>query len=72
MYLNSLPSNTVTNREILAQKFVAKYFPSTKSTNLRDDITTFTQYESESLYDTWERYKDLLKRFFHHELSIWL
>ena len=32
------------------------------------DITSFTQYEGESLYETLERFKDLQKRYPHHGL----
>ncbi|XP_073309932.1 uncharacterized protein [Primulina huaijiensis] len=39
---------------------------------LRADITTFAQYEQEPLYDAWERFKDLLRRFPHHELQLGL
>ncbi|XP_073275411.1 uncharacterized protein [Primulina huaijiensis] len=39
---------------------------------LRADITTFSQFEKESLYEAWERYKDLLRRYPHHELPLGL
>ncbi|XP_075515405.1 uncharacterized protein LOC142550049 [Primulina tabacum] len=39
---------------------------------LRADITTFAQFEQESLYEAWERFKDLLQRCPHHELPLGL
>ena len=30
------------------------------------------QYDQESMYEAWERYKDLLKKCPHHELPGWL
>ena len=39
---------------------------------LRNDITTFIQFEGESLYEARERYKDLLWRCPHHDLPAWL
>ena len=30
------------------------------------------QYDQESMYEAWERYKDLLRKCPHHELSGWL
>ena len=30
------------------------------------------QFENETLYEAWERYKDLLKKCPHHELPYWL
>ncbi|XP_010243177.1 PREDICTED: uncharacterized protein LOC104587320 [Nelumbo nucifera] len=39
---------------------------------MRNDITTFFQQDGESLYESWERYKELLRKVPHHELPIWL
>ena len=58
--------------EELAQKFLAKYFPLANIAKLRNDITTFIQFEGESLYEAWERYKDLLRRCPYHDLPAWL
>ena len=30
------------------------------------------KFENETLYEAWERYKDLLKKCPHHELPEWL
>ena len=70
--MNSLPPGIITTWEELAQKFLAKYFPPAKTAKLRNDITTFIQFEGESLYEAWERYKDLLRRCPHHDLPTWL
>ena len=59
-WLNSLPSNSITTWNELADKFLMKYFPLTKNTKLRNEITSFHQLENESLYETWERFKELL------------
>ncbi|KAH9697798.1 hypothetical protein KPL71_023761 [Citrus sinensis] len=71
-WLNSLPAGTITTWAGLAHKFLAKYFPPAKTTKLRNDITTFAQFEMESLYEAWERYKDLLRKCPHHGLPVWL
>ena len=71
-WLNSLPAGTITTWDGLAQKFLAKYFPLAKTAKLRNDITTFAQFEMESLYEAWERYKDLLRKCPHHGLPVWL
>ncbi|KAG8478554.1 hypothetical protein CXB51_028316 [Gossypium anomalum] len=39
---------------------------------LRNDISSFAQKDLETLYDAWERYKDLLRRCPHHGLPLWL
>ncbi|XP_050259914.1 uncharacterized protein LOC126704981 [Quercus robur] len=72
VWLNSLPPGLITTWEELAQKFLAKYFPPAKTAKLRNDITTFIQFEGESLYEAWERYKELLRRCPHHDLPAWL
>src|SRR5262249_49639079 len=71
-WLNTLPSRSITTWDGLAEKFLTKYFPPSKTAKLRNDISTYTQLESESLYEAWERYKDLLRRCPHHGLPIWL
>ncbi|KAH9671394.1 hypothetical protein KPL70_017357 [Citrus sinensis] len=43
-----------------------KYFPPTKNAKLRNEITSFHQIEDESLYEAWERFKELLRRCPHH------
>ena len=57
VWLNSLPCGIITTWEELAQKL---YFPPAKTAKLRNDITTFIQFEAKALYEAWERYKDLL------------
>ena len=71
-WLNSLLAGTITAWDGLAQKFLAKYFPPAKTAKLRNDITTFAQFEMESLYEAWERYKDLLRKCPHHGLLVCL
>jgi len=36
---------------------------------LRNQITRFTQRDGESLYDAWERFKEMLKLCPHHGLE---
>ncbi|KAI4299934.1 hypothetical protein L6164_033354 [Bauhinia variegata] len=56
----------------LAQKFLTKYFPPSKTTKLRTEIVNFTQFDRESLYDAWERFKELLRKCPHHGMQDWL
>lgn len=41
-WLNSLPARIITTWDVLAQKFLAKFFPLTKTAMMKNDITTFT------------------------------
>ncbi|KAD4586318.1 hypothetical protein E3N88_23919 [Mikania micrantha] len=71
-WLSSLPPGSVTTWEDLAQKFLFKYFPPSKTARLRNNITSFVQDDGESLYDAWERYKDLMRKCPHHGLDSWM
>ena len=71
-WLHSLPTGSITTLNNLATKFLAKYFPPARTGKLRNDITSFVQQDSETLYEAWERYKDLLRKCPHHEIPKWL
>ncbi|KAK5771026.1 hypothetical protein PVK06_047198 [Gossypium arboreum] len=71
-WLNSLPRRSITTWEQMIEKFLLKYFPPGKTAKLRNDISSFVQMDLETLYDAWERYKDLLQRCPHHGLPLWL
>ncbi|XP_073121648.1 uncharacterized protein [Henckelia pumila] len=67
-WLTNLPAGSITTWDDLAKAFLTKYFPPSKSMKLRAHITIFSQGEQETLYEAWERYKDLLRRCPHHQL----
>jgi len=50
-WLNSLSPGIITTSDGLAQKFLAKFFPPVKTAKMRNDITTFTQFDIKSLYE---------------------
>ncbi|XP_031286048.1 uncharacterized protein LOC116144754 [Pistacia vera] len=63
-------SGSITTWNELAQAFLTKFFPPVKFAKMRSDITNFFQQDMESLYEVWERYKDLLRSCPHHGLLI--
>ncbi|KAI3797517.1 hypothetical protein L1987_32775 [Smallanthus sonchifolius] len=71
-WLNSLPTGSITTWDDLAHNFLSNYFPPAKTAKLRNDITTFTREDGESLYEAWERFKDMLRKCPHHGLEVWL
>ncbi|XP_031284771.1 uncharacterized protein LOC116143444 [Pistacia vera] len=71
-WLNSLPAESITTWDTLAQRFLAKYFPPSKTIRMCNDITNFMQVDGELLYEAWERYRELLRKCLHHGLPIWL
>ncbi|KAL5577484.1 hypothetical protein UlMin_019183 [Ulmus minor] len=71
-WLNSLPPGSITTWDELVQRFLSKFFPPAKTAKLRNEITYFTQYDQESLYEAWERFKEMLRKCPHHGIPIWL
>lgn len=71
-WLHSPPSSSITTWDDLAQKFLAKLFPPTKTAKMRNEITMFEQQHGELLYEDWERYKELLRKCPHHGLPKWM
>ena len=70
-WYHSLPSREFSWDQI-SQAFLEKYFPLHKQSAARDQILSFVQDESESLYAAWERYKDLLRKCPNHGQKDWL
>ena len=56
----------------MAEKFLSKYFPPAKTVKMRNDMSSYNQMEPGTLYDAWERFKDLLRSYPHHGLPVWL
>ena len=48
--------------------FLVKYFPPEKTAKIIKDITTFQQFDMESLCDAWERFKELQRSYPHYRL----
>ncbi|XP_068649564.1 uncharacterized protein [Aristolochia californica] len=71
-WLQSLQSGSITSRQDMAEKFLAKFFPPAKTAQLMSEIGQFKQNDFESLYEAWERYKDLIRRCPQHGLPDWL
>ncbi|KAK5802868.1 hypothetical protein PVK06_030496 [Gossypium arboreum] len=71
-WLNLLQRGSITTWEQMTKNFLLKYFPPAKTAKLRNDISSFIQMDLETLYDAWERYKDLLRMCPHQGLPLWL
>ncbi|GJY67426.1 MAK10-like protein [Tanacetum coccineum] len=56
----------------LTTRFLAKFFPLGWTAKLRNDILMFQQHQGESLPEAWTRFKDLLQKFPHHGIDLWL
>jgi hypothetical protein len=56
-WFDRLPKNSIRTFDEMVTKFLAKYFPPSMVTKLRNDISNFRQRPDESLFEAWERYK---------------
>nr|GEY15795.1 reverse transcriptase domain-containing protein [Tanacetum cinerariifolium] len=65
-WLENKPLNSITTWNDLVSKFVNQFFPPSRTTNLRNEITRFQQKFDESFSEAWERFKDLLNKCPHH------
>ena len=67
-WFNSLPQESVTTWADLSSKFLRRFFPPARTAKLRNDITNFTKFSGESLYEAWERFKEAIRKCPHHGL----
>nr|GEW37481.1 reverse transcriptase domain-containing protein [Tanacetum cinerariifolium] len=65
-WLEKEPPRSITTWDDLVSKFINEFFPPSRTTNLRNEISKFQQKFDESFHETWERYKDLLRACPHH------
>ena len=67
-WLKSQPPGSFTNWDDLARAFLAKYFPPSKTAKVVKELTSFQQFENESLSEAWERFTELQRSCPHHGL----
>ncbi|CAA0841015.1 Unknown protein, partial [Striga hermonthica] len=65
-WLSMISDGSIKTWEELNQKFLLKYFPPSKSMQLKSEITQFKQQDSEPLYEAWDRFRELLRRCPRH------
>nr|GFB16481.1 hypothetical protein [Tanacetum cinerariifolium]GFB45369.1 hypothetical protein [Tanacetum cinerariifolium] len=68
-WLDKEPPRSILNWEDLVSKFINQFFPPSKTTYLRNEITNFLQKSNETFNEAWERFKDLLRQCPHHGFS---
>ena len=70
-WLYSLRPRSIRSWEQMTRVFFNKYFSHHKTTSLRRQILTFSQKNNQTLYQVWERFKDLLNMCPHHGYENW-
>ncbi|KAL2905022.1 Proteasomal ATPase-associated factor 1 [Bienertia sinuspersici] len=71
-WLDRLPLNSLTTWDEVTAAFLSKFIPLEKTAELRLKISMFQQEENESLFEAWERFKNLLNDCPHHGMEKWL
>ncbi|KAL0322161.1 UNVERIFIED_CONTAM: hypothetical protein Scaly_2512500 [Sesamum calycinum] len=67
-WLYSLPSGTIVSWNELKKQFLENYFPASRTTNIRKDISGIRQFSGESFYEYWGRFKQLVESCPHHQI----
>ncbi|GJX97071.1 reverse transcriptase domain-containing protein [Tanacetum coccineum] len=65
-WLEKEPPRSILTWEDLVSKFINEFFPPSRTTNLRNEISNFEQRFGESFHEAWDHYKDLLRACPHH------
>nr|GEV51946.1 retrotransposable element Tf2 [Tanacetum cinerariifolium] len=60
------PPNSILTWDDLVNKFVNQFFPPSKTTHLKNEISQFTQRFEETFGEAWERFKEILRACPHH------
>nr|GEX03829.1 reverse transcriptase domain-containing protein [Tanacetum cinerariifolium] len=63
------PPNSILTWEDLVNKFVNQFFPPSKTTHLKNEISHFTQRFEETFREAWERFKEILRACPHHRFT---
>nr|GEU94415.1 reverse transcriptase domain-containing protein [Tanacetum cinerariifolium] len=69
IWLDKEPPRSILTWEDLVSKFINQFFPPSKTTYLRNEITNFLQKSNETFNEACERFKDLLRQCPHHAFS---
>nr|GEW33155.1 reverse transcriptase domain-containing protein [Tanacetum cinerariifolium] len=69
LWLEKEPPRSIFTWDDLVSKFINQFFPPSKPTNLRNEITNFQQRFNESFSEAYDRFKDLLRACPHHGFS---
>ncbi|GJT79405.1 reverse transcriptase domain-containing protein [Tanacetum coccineum] len=66
IWLDKEPSRSILTWDDLVSKFINHFFPPSKTTSLRNEISNFNQKFEETFSEAWDRFKDLLRACPHH------
>ncbi|KAG7559377.1 Retrotransposon gag domain [Arabidopsis thaliana x Arabidopsis arenosa] len=62
----TLPDGSITSWDDCKKAFLTKFFSNSRTARLRNEISSFTQKQSESICEAWERFKGYTIQCPHH------
>jgi len=68
-WLYYLTPRSITSWDDLKRLFLAKFFPTSRTIAIRKEISGIKQQSGETLYEYWERFKNLCSSCPHHQIS---
>ena len=71
IWLQNLRPGSIRTWDNLQEQFLKKFFPPHRTNSFKRKITTFTQESGETLYQCWERFKEMLNICPHHGFETW-
>ncbi|GJZ77080.1 hypothetical protein Tco_0641752 [Tanacetum coccineum] len=69
LWLRNKPTGSIKTWEDLKTKFLNKYCPPGRTAKKMEEINNFQQESDETLYQAWERFKELLMKCTQHYLT---
>nr|GEZ00340.1 reverse transcriptase domain-containing protein [Tanacetum cinerariifolium] len=60
------PPNSILTCDDLVKKCVNQFFPPSKTTHLKNEISRFAERFKETFGEAWERFKEMLRACPHH------
>ena len=69
-WLKALPPGAITSWAQMHEQFLEQFCPPSKISKLKKAIADFEKNLGESLYEAWERYKELLRNCPQSDLNI--
>ncbi|XP_010244273.1 PREDICTED: uncharacterized protein LOC104588150 [Nelumbo nucifera] len=67
-WLYYLPSSSITTWNDVKRQFLGKFFPASRTANIKKEICGIRQFSGETLYEYWERFKQLCASCPEHQI----
>ncbi|GKA93529.1 reverse transcriptase domain-containing protein [Tanacetum coccineum] len=66
----TLKTHSIHTWEEIVSKFLSKYFPYSRTLQLRREILNFRKLPTESVFEAWERFKSCLRKCLDHRILL--